>query len=439
MMGKVKNILLTLFAVILVFGVLFSYRQTAGVGTNIITIRYWNLFTGPDGRTMLELVKRFNRENPDVSVRMQRMKLMTYYNKLFVAGLGNRMPDVFVIHASAVERFVHAGILRPVNTMLNSENGIPLDDFSDRVIDAVIRDDQIFGVPLDTHMLGMYYNEQLLKESGFVDSEGNARPPKTREEFMAVLAKNTKDVDGDGRCDNWGFTFTWLRTNIVSLMWQFGGRFFNDDFTECTLNSPENVAALEFCADIVNKYQYSPLPGTGQSEGWIGFRQGRIAIAFEGIYMLPELEKLETLDISAAPLPVIGNKPATWADSHVLCLSQEIEGKRLEAAWRFVKFISDNSLDWAAGGQVPVRKSLLNSERFSSMAIQNAFARQLPYIQYMPRVPFIGEFCGELDIATEKTLRGSMSAQEALDIATKRVNKAIKRYHCENKQDADEK
>ena len=438
-MNKVKKILLAILVVILVGGVLFFYRKADGVGTNTITIRYWNLFTGPDGRTMLGLVKRFNRENPDISVRMQRMKLVTYYNKLFVAGLGNRSPDVFVIHASAVERFVHSGLLRPVNTMINSENGIPLDDFSERVIDAVIRDEQIFGVPIDTHMLGMYYNEQLLKQSGFVDSQGNPSPPKTRDEFMDVLAKNTKDIDGDGHCENWGFTFTWLRTNMVSLMWQFGGRFFNDDFTQCTLNSPENVAALQFCADIVNKYKYSPAPGTEQAEGWIGFRQGRIAIAFEGIYMLPELEKIETFDISGHPVPVIGDIQATWADSHILCLGQELDGKKLDAAWRFVKFISDNSLDWAVGGQVPVRKSLLNSDRFKSMKVQSAFARQLPYIRYMPRVPYIGEFCGELDIAAEKALRGSVSAQEALDDATERVNKTIKRYNYKNKQAIDEK
>ena len=388
---------------------------------------------------MLELVKRFNRENPDISVHMQRMKSMTYYNKLFVAAIGERTPEVFVIHASAVERFVYAGFLRPVNEMLNSENGIPWDDFNERVIDAVTRDGKIFGIPIDTHMLGMYYNNQLLQKSGFVDSQGHPRPPQTRDEFMAILASNTKDMNGNGCNDNWGFTFTWLRTNIISVMWQFGGKFFNDDFSECLLNSPENVAALEFCADIVNKYKYSPLPGTEQSEGWIGFRQGKIAIAFEGIYMLPELKKLDSLDFSGGPLPVLGKEQATWADSHVLCLSRELKGKKLEAAWRFVKFISDNSLDWAVGGQVPVRKSLLNSDRFKSMPIQSAFARQLPYIHYMPRVPYIGEFCTELDVAAEKALRGSASAQEALDMATQRVNKIIQRYRSNPKQGINEK
>ena len=36
-------------------------------------IRFWNGFTGYDGRTMVRLVKQFTAENKDINVRMQRM------------------------------------------------------------------------------------------------------------------------------------------------------------------------------------------------------------------------------------------------------------------------------------------------------------------------------------------------------------------------------
>ncbi|HLJ54352.1 MAG TPA: extracellular solute-binding protein, partial [Chthonomonadaceae bacterium] len=87
-------------------------------------LRYWNGFTGPDGRTMLRLVKRFNAENPGVQVIMQRMDWATYYNKLFVAGLGHRAPEVFVIHASNILRFARARFLRPVDDLISGPNGL---------------------------------------------------------------------------------------------------------------------------------------------------------------------------------------------------------------------------------------------------------------------------------------------------------------------------
>src|SRR5262245_60289160 len=85
---------------------------TAGcgqAGQGVVTVRFWNGFTGPDGRTMLRLVKRFNQQNPDVHVLMQRMDWSTYYNKLFVAGLGHRAPELFVVHTRAMLRFARAG------------------------------------------------------------------------------------------------------------------------------------------------------------------------------------------------------------------------------------------------------------------------------------------------------------------------------------------
>src|SRR5665213_1698341 len=69
-----------------------------------VELRFWNPFTGPDGHTMIEIVKQFNRDNPDIHVVVQRIEHDTYYNKLFVAGLGGRAPEVFVIHTDTLSR-----------------------------------------------------------------------------------------------------------------------------------------------------------------------------------------------------------------------------------------------------------------------------------------------------------------------------------------------
>jgi multiple sugar transport system substrate-binding protein len=79
---------------------------------------FWNGFTGPDGRTMLALVRRFNEENPDVQVTMQRMAWATYYNKLFV-GLGGRAPEISVLQSDAFARF--RGPMKEVGLRCSSE------------------------------------------------------------------------------------------------------------------------------------------------------------------------------------------------------------------------------------------------------------------------------------------------------------------------------
>jgi multiple sugar transport system substrate-binding protein len=394
-------------------------------GDGPITIRFWNGFTGPDGRTMLRLVQRFNRENPDVHVIMQRMEWGTYYNKLFVAGLGGRGPEVFVAHTDSLARFTRAGFVRPIDDLL-VPGGVDPDDIDANVLSAVERDGKHYALPLDIHLLGMYYNRALFREAGIVDEHGEARPPTNRVEFLEALKKLQLDRDGDGRADTWGFVFTWLRTNCYTMMRQWGGELFSEDFTRSTLDSPANIEALQFCANLIRQWRLAP--GPENFDAWIGFRQGRVGIAFEGIYMLPDLLKQKDLDYGAAPLPVLGLQPATWANSHNLCLRSDLEGRELEAGMRFIRFLSDNSLDWAEGGQVPVRKSLRQGERFQRMDAQREFARQIPHAAYMPQVPFVTEYLREYEDAVERALRGSATPQAALGAAKVRIERVIARY-----------
>lgn len=394
-------------------------------GQGKTTVRFWNGFTGPDGRTMLGLVKRFNAENPDVRVLMQRMDWATYYNKLFVAGIGGRAPELFIVHTSAIERFMRARFIRPIDEYVKGAQGIPVDDIDANVWAAVEKQGMHYGLPLDVHLLGLYYNERLFRNAGIVDAQGRAKPPRNREEFLAAAEALTQDTDGDGRIDQWGYVFTWFRTNIFTYMCQWEGRMFSPGFGECLLDTPANVAALDFCTGLIQRYEVAPTPENFDS--WVGFQQERVAMAFEGIYMLADIEKLG-LEVNGAPLPVLGKEPAVWADSHTLCMCSDLDPLEADAAWRFMVFLSNNSLDWAEGGQVPVRKSLRESPRFKAMPIQRAFASQLPYIRYAPRVPFIFEFWTEFDAAAEKALRGSATAEEALTEAAARIDRIIQRY-----------
>jgi multiple sugar transport system substrate-binding protein len=389
-------------------------------------VRFWNGFTGPDGRTMLRIVREFNQQNQDTRVLMQRMDWATYYNKLFVAGIGGRAPDVFIVHAGNLERFIRAGFIEPLDDLAVPENGFDPADMVPAVWQSVARDGAHHGIPLDVHMLGMYYNKRLFREAGIVDEAGEPVPPVDRASFLDAARRLTADTDNNGRTDQWGYVFTWFRTNVYAIMNQWGGRFISDDGTRCLLAESPNPEALQFCADLIRKEQVAPTPESFDS--WTGFRQGKVGMVFEGIYMLSDLRKQEDLEWGAAPVPVLGERPAVWADSHVLCMRAGLDPARRDAAWRFIVFLSDNMLDWAEGGQVPVRLSQLESERFAGMPAQTAFATQLPHIVYVPRVPFIFEFLTEYDAAVERALRGSLEPGEALRDAAGRVDRAIARF-----------
>ena len=398
----------------------------AGASAGATELRFWNGFTGPDGRTILKLVKRFNRDNPDVRVTVQRMEWNTYYNKLFVAGLDGRSPEVFVCHARALGRMQHAKLLRPMGDLYADAGGtIPADDFDPNVLAGSTFDGKRFAVPLDIHPLGMFYNKALFRQAGLVDAAGQVRVPTDRASFVEAATRISALPEANGS-DTYGFAFTWMRLDCMALMYQFGGKVLAADGSPDPLTSPADVAAMEFARNGIIEAGLAPTPQTLDS--FIGFRQGRLGMIFQGIFVLPELERQGDLDFGAAPLPTLGTQPATWMDSHTLCLRPDLAGAELEASKRFLRFLSDNSLEWATGGQVPARRSLRDTPAFREMTAQYAFSQQIPYGVYSPQVDYVFELENEFDLAVEKILRGDAAPAAALAAAQKRIEAARQRY-----------
>lgn len=416
--------LLVILAIALVLG-LARMDVFSGVATGRpkVQLNFWNGFTGPDGTVMLQLIRQFNEANPDLQVTMQRMEWATYYNKLMVAAVDGRGPELFVIHASTLPRMNRAGFIAPATNLFEGQGAIPETDFDPYVLTQVVYGKDKIGVPLDIHPQGMYCNAEWLKQIGMVDEHGNARAPATGEEFLKAMKAMQKDDDKDGHPDEWGFALTLWRNNFQSLIPQFDGRYV-DEQGNADLDNPNNIAALEFLGSL-EKQKLVPPPENGL--GWVGFRQKKVGMVFDGVYMLGDLLRLNDLSYIGAPIPTIGKHPGTMADSHVLCMRSDLSPKQRDGAERFIRFLSANSIQWAAAGQVPARRSVRALPAFAKMQVQSAFAKQIPYMMYPPRTPILFELSLEIDVAVEKVMRDRATAAEALKIANENTQAFIDR------------
>jgi multiple sugar transport system substrate-binding protein len=388
-----------------------------------VNISFWNGFTGPDGRTMLEMIRVFNKQNPDIEVSMQRMDWATYYNKLMVAAVDGRGPQVFIIHASTLPRMERAGFVAPINDLLSGPESIPEADFDSYVLDQTRFGEKLRGIPLDIHPQGLYCNADALKSAGFVNPDGTARAPKNGVEFLDLARKLKVDSNGDGMADTWGFALTMWRNNFQALMPQFGGRYL-DEAGRADLDNPGNVRALEFLARL-GKDKLVPPPENGL--GWVGFRQKKVAMVFDGVYMLGDLKRLNELKYIGAPIPQIGPRRGTMADSHVMCIREGLTPEVRAAARKFVRFLSDRSLEWAGAGQVPARRSVRAMPEFKALPVQSQFARQIPFMLYPPRTTALFEVTLEIDLAVEKVMRGRATPLEALKSANRNAQKFLDR------------
>ena len=391
----------------------------------VTTIEFWNGFTGPDGKTMEKIVRRFNdsHKDPDgsgqaIQVRMQIIPWSTYYDKVTLSLAYGGAPDVFILHADRLPEYADVNAVKPVDDLLKT-GGLDPNDFAPRAWKAAQWKGKQYAIPLDCHPQALYYNTDLFKKAGI------AGPPTNLAEFIADAKKLTRDTDGDGKIDQWGFAFTWMRNNAHTFLSQFDTGWLTSDGKHSDLTSANAREAFQLMSDLIYKYKVCPAP-EGE-DAWIGFRTGKVAMAIEGIYMISSLEEQEGLKFAGAPCPVFGRHPGVWGNSHMMCVPKGISPEHRKAAWTFIKYLSDNSLEWAKGGQVPVRKSILATPEFRKLPVQYEFSKELPYVVYSPPSTMLNQIFPFCDAAVEATLNRIKPMDEALAEAARRTNTVLER------------
>jgi multiple sugar transport system substrate-binding protein len=80
---------------------------------------------------------------------------------------------------------------------------------------------------------------------------------------------------------------------------------------------------------------------------------------------------------------------------------------------------------------VPARKSVRESKEFKSLKWQSEFAKEIPYIRFVPPVPGIADVeVASFDQAVNEAVLLKKDPKPALDEATKRADQLLK----ENRQ-----
>lgn len=395
-----------------------------------VEINFWNGFTGPDGKGMAKMVDQFNQLHAGkIKVNMQVIGWGEYYQKIVTSIASGKAPEVGIMHVDRLPEFAGKGVLVSLNDVI-TDLGWSADNFIDAVWKAGIYQGERYGIPLDMHPLALYINKDLFREAG-LDPED---PPKTKGEFLEVAKTLTKDTNGDGKIDQWGTAIpgSWPGPQFIvpTIIHQYGGKYTNQDVTEVTYDSPAAIEALQFIVDLIYKDQVSPR--NIQQDGEVTlFRQGKLAMHFNGIWMINGFKAQEGLNFMSYPVPRLGNQMAVTGGSHnfVIFRQRYHDQEKRDAALEFIKYISNNSAEWATFGQIPALNSVRESEDFQRLEHQAAIAEKIAYLVFPPLHPALNEIITPLHQESNLAILGKKTPEEALRDAAKRAQKALDAYH----------
>lgn len=380
------------------------------------TVDMWSPLTGPDGQTMTELAERFSREN-SLGITVNHVAQPEYVQKLNAAAAAKQLPAMTVVRVINVGELAARNVLKPFSSealaVLGSDFAA---DFPENVwIRGEYRGER-YSVPLDIHPLVMYYNKEMFQAAG-VPEPGTE--PLQRADFEALLEK----LQASGVQPIAIGTAFQGATLFQTFIRQFGGALTNEEGTQVTYNSEAGVRALEYVRDL--KAKYSPdISGAGDPEVGV-FKQARAAIVIHGPWHIADLQRLDF--VGFAPVPQVGQEYAVWAGSHQLALTTDDPATQAAAAC-WIKWLSDNSVEWAKAGQVPARNSVRTSPDLAQKAPPIAtVAGIVDRAIILPQVPELeGALWGQFGPAVDAVLMGETTdIKGALDQAAAQSQQII--------------
>ena len=401
------------------------------------SITFWSTegYQPEEVALLRELADRFEATH-GVHVRIEFFTWEEINSKYLAALSAGTPPDIGQHGPDLPLRFSDDGSVLAMDDVIEE---IGRERFYPEFLDAVCRyREHYWSVPWFIEVRALLLRRDWLMES-------NLNPPTTWAEWLDVCKAMTRDTDGDGEADRWGFGLygndhfgqSWL-----GFAAQNGGGLF-DETGRITVNTAENVEALKWYCDLHLAHGVTP-PGC-KSATWVDmqayYKRGLVGSLLTNGYLLNELvDERPELAAESMFVPVPARRPggrsmSYLGGSHLMIFKAAPHAAEAKA---FVRFLlrEDNYLSFlktVPGGMLPVLRDVATNAFFQEDANRRVLVGQIEggvrHGYRGPPNPAVGAVEGErvFGDAMRAVLSGQKSAAEALADAQERTESIFAR------------
>ena len=403
-----------------------------------VTLRFsdWHLTEDVWNKSLNEAMDIFHKRNPNIKVVLEPVSYKEKETKYTVESAAGRAPDVFHVHAFSLPLFFSKGFAKDLTPFIEKEGAGFLDPWYPLPLKLMKHNGKMHAMPGDYMTMVLFYNTEMFKAAGLDIN----KPPKTWDEFLVYAKKLTRDTDGDGKIDQWGFGTVGAKSPGFSMrfgpfIWSHGADYLTSNMKQSAMNTPEANEAFKFFVELYTKEKVVPpgLTAMNPQEVRTQFAQKKVAMILGSGWtppivnkINPDLNAFEVLKAAPAPMR---RKPATaiWLSSWVMSPNT----KHPEEAWKLLKFITSKEMElkWFKDNRVTssrkdvsgVASEILN-DKFASV-----MASQLPNGKVEPQIKQWPEIMDSFTTSLQESIVGMKTPEKALSEAHDRTNAILGR------------
>ena len=356
--------------------------ESGGSGDRVhITYAQWGNET--ETAATQKVADKFNNSQDEIEVEVIKIDHDTYVTKLNAMATAGELPDTAIMSEAGVLKFAENGLLADISDMYGEGDSKPLDSITFKYQGTPV------AYSAANEVLNLWYNKDLLKE--VADKQGlkveDVTPPANADDawdwdtFVKTAQSLTVDVNGKNALDPdfdpdnidiYGCTVNTLPWQLEVWAKSNGAGYFSEDGTQCTIDDPATVEALQNIADLSSKYHCAP-PVTSAAnalESSLGSK--KVVMATDGTwnvgtYLGPNAD----YEYGVGVLPYMKEKVTICTGGPNVVFSTT---KHPEEAMTWLKWYYQEENSWdliEAGTWMPILDKWYNEEELTNKWIDN--------------------------------------------------------------------
>ena len=378
------------------------------------------------------LLADFEKEN-NCEVKMELIPWDSYEEKWSTSISAGEGPDIGYMYAEMYPTYISSGAVVDLTDMVEDA------DYDEYLyLDRGEMMGGLYGIPIVTGVpFVLYYNQEILE-----DLEETA--PETWEDFARICEKATKDTDGDGEIDQYGYAvglnsgdmsnLYMLNSYIYSLIWQAGGDIYADDLKSARFNDKNGVEAIEFFKSLKDYMPENVMSLSGSDAFTTIFGAGKAAFG-----VTRSSQSQETLFKESYPdlkwdyvtsLKNVGYGTFGAADS----LSVMSACENPDLALKLIKYICSSEF-MSEYHKVAPGAPLTKTEQYAGdPKMERIVTEDRDKWRPLQAGPCGSEILENLASHIQSIMEGKMEVQEALDESAEFANETLDEYWADNEE-----
>src|SRR3954468_2985593 len=250
-----------------------------GTGPANTSQKYWD-----------DIAAAFHTANPTITVKVTAVNWNDFDNQVQTAVQNHQQPDI--TEGDYFADYAQQGLYYKTSDVMSDPSNL-VQVFANL---GSYKGTQ-YGIPFTTSSRTLFYNKKLFTDAGI------SSPPQTWDDVKADALK----IKAKGKV-GFGLPLGSEEAQAETLLWMLGnGGNYQDKSGNWTIDSSQNVEAVQYMKDLVKSGATEPNPGTkNRTDLWKQFAQGDIGMINGSPALIPIIQSGKVLgdsDWTSVPIP----------------------------------------------------------------------------------------------------------------------------------------